>query len=209
MELLAQHEAGNTQLVAANMKTVEDRLDELNNRLDRRSREIEQERHCSIGDIHFVGSAWVLPHPDKNKPEIAPMVRDDEIERLAVDFVIAREEVQGRIVESVEAQNRGFDLISRLPHPDDPAQALDVRFIEVKGRAAIGEVGLTTNEFKTAARLREDYWLYVVFNCGTDEPALSIVRDPARMPWEALTRIEHYHVDAGTINQFLSGGENV
>lgn len=209
MELLAQYEAGETQLVAANLKTVEDRLDELNNRLDRRSKEIEQERHCSIGDIHFVGSSWVLPHPDKNKPDIASMVRDDDIERIAVDFVIEREQAQGRIVESVEAQNRGFDLISRLPHPDDPSQALDVRFIEVKGRAAIGEVGLTTNEFKTAARLREDYWLYVVFNCGADEPELRIVRDPARMPWEPLTRIEHYHVGAGTINQFLSGGENV
>jgi len=57
-------------------------------------------------------------------------------------------------------------------------------FIE---EAGVGEVGLTTNEYKTAARLKEDYWLYVVFSCGTDSPALQIVQDPAR-----LERIEHH-----------------
>jgi SNF2 family DNA or RNA helicase len=201
MDLLAQHQMGETQLVAANLKTVEDRLHELNNRLDRRKQEILNERHCSIGDIHFVGSTWVLPHPDKNKPDIAPMVRDDEIERRAVAFVTAHEESQGRVVETVESQNRGFDLVSRLPHPEDPMTAMDVRFIEVKGRSAVGEIALTTNEYKTAVRLKEDYWLYVVFGCGGDSPNLQVVRDPARLAWEPLTKIEHYHVGADAIQK--------
>jgi superfamily II DNA or RNA helicase len=201
MELLAQHEAGETQLVAANMKTVEDRLNELNNRLDRRRLEIEQERHCSIGDLHFVGSSWVLPHPAKNEPEIAAMVRDDEIERRAVAFVTAHEEAQGRVVETVESLNRGFDLISRLPHAADPVAAMDVRFIEVKGRATSGEIALTTNEYKTAVRLQEDYWLYVVFDCGSETPNLQIVNDPARLEWEPLTKIEHYHVGPDVIRR--------
>jgi superfamily II DNA or RNA helicase len=200
-ELLAQADAGDTQLVAANLKTVEDRLNELNNRLDRRRLEIQQERHCSIGDIRFVGSAWVMPHPDKNEPEIAPMVRDDEIERRAVAFVTAYEEAQGRVVETVESLNRGFDLISRLPHPEDPLTAMDVRFIEVKGRSTTGEIALTTNEYKTAVRLKEDYWLYVVFDCAVDEPNMEIVRDPAKLEWEPLTKIEHYHIGAKTIRE--------
>ena len=160
---------------------------------------IEQERTCSIGDIHFVGSSWVLPHPERESPGIAPMVRDDEIERRAIEFVIRHEESQGRIVESVETQNRGFDLVSRLPHPEDPQTAMDVRFIEVKGRTLTGEVALTTNEYKTAVRLKDDYWLYVVFDAGTDNPNLQIVRDPARLGWEPLTKVEHYHVGAQVI----------
>ena len=32
----------------------------------------------------------------------------------------------------------------------------------------MGEVALTTNEYKTAERLKKDYWLYVVYNCATD-----------------------------------------
>jgi len=31
-------------------------------------------------------------------------------------------------VESVEDENRGFDLISRKPHAEDPQTALEVRF---------------------------------------------------------------------------------
>ena len=36
-------------------------------------------------------------------------------------------------VESVESDNRSFDLISRKPHPNDPKTFTDVRFIEVNG----------------------------------------------------------------------------
>ena len=153
--------------IAANIKQVEDRLDELNGRLERRRTEMSQERHCTISDIRRVGVAWVLPHPERNSPKVAPFVRDDEIERIAVEAVIAHERARGWEVTSVEADNRGFDLISRRPHPEDPQTAIEVRFIEVKGRVAVGEVALTTNEYRTAQRLRKDYWLYVVFNCGS------------------------------------------
>ncbi len=121
------------------------------------------------------------------------MVRDDEVERIAVQAAIAHEEAQGRQVESVEAQNRGFDLISRRPHPEDPGTAIDVRFIEVKGRAGIGEVALTTNEYKTAERLRNDFWLYVVYNCGSS-PEVHAIRNPARLGWQPTVKVEHYHV---------------
>jgi hypothetical protein len=92
-------------------------------------------------------------------------------------------------------------VVSRLPHPEDPMTAMDVRFIEVKGRVTSGEIALTTNEYKTAVRLKEDYWLYVVFDCGGDSPNLQIVQDPGRLAWEPLTKIEHYHVGAETIRQ--------
>ena len=126
------------------------------------------------------------------------MVRDDEIERIAVEAVIAHEEARGWKVESVESENRGFDLISRKPHPEDPQTAIDVRFIEVKGRATIGEVGLTSNEYKTSERLKNDYWLYVVFNCSNN-PEVHTIQNPARLGWEPLVQIEHYHVGADKI----------
>lgn len=197
MELLDKQLRGDSsEPLEANLKTVEDKLDDLNKRLEQRTTEIEQERNCSIGDVTFVGSCWVLPHPERQTPKIAAMVSNADIERRAVDLVIAHEQAQGRVVESVENQNRGFDLISRLPHPEDPQTAMDVRFIEVKGRSATGEIALTTNEYRTAVRLKHDYWLYVVFDAGTDNPDLNIVRDPSRLGWEPLTRVERYHVGA-------------
>lgn len=126
------------------------------------------------------------------------MVRDEQVERIAVEAVLAYEESQGRQVERVETQNRGFDLISRRPHPEDPATAIDVRFIEVKGRAGVGEVALTSNEYRTAQRLKRDYWLYVVFNC-TSSPDIHIIRDPASLPWRPILQVEHYAVAAAAV----------
>jgi hypothetical protein len=193
-ELIEQQQSGDgTPLLSANIKQAEDRVDELNGRLERRQKELQQERNCTISDIQRLGCAWVLPHPERSKPEVASLVRDDEVERIAVHAVIAHEVARGWAVESVEKDNRGFDLISRRPHPEDAQTAIEVRFIEVKGRAGIGEVALTANEYKTAQRLKNDYWLYVVFNCAAS-PQIEAVQDPAQLDWEPIVKIEHYHV---------------
>jgi hypothetical protein len=197
-ELWQQQQGDDSPLLAANIKLTEDRLDELNSRLERRTAEIQQERHCTIGSIQHHGCAWVLPHPQRTEPTIAPMVRDDEIERIAVDAVTAALQEQGWQVESVERENRGFDLIARRPTPEEPETGMQVRFIEVKGRAAVGEVGLTSNEYKTAQRLGADYWLYVVYNCSTT-PDIHAIQDPSRLGWEPVQVVEHYRVGAREI----------
>jgi hypothetical protein len=186
-----------------NISLAESHLDELNNRLENRRAELRNEKQCTIGDIQHLGRAWVLPHPERNAPGIAFMVRDEEIERIAIEEAKKHETNRGWEVESVEADNRGFDLISRKPHPHDPKTFTDVRFIEVKGRAAIGEVALSFNEYKTAERLKQDYWLYVVFKCGS-KPELHSVQDPARLGWEPIVKIDHYHTSA----EAILGGES-
>ena len=180
------------------IKQAEDKLDELNNRLEKRREELLMESHFVIGDIEHIGKAWVLPHPERTKPKYAPMVRDEEIEKIAMQEAIKYEEGRGWIVEDVSAQSRGFDLISRKPHPHDEKTFTEVKFIEVKGRATIGEIALTTNEYKTAERLKKDYWLYVVFNCAAT-PEIHPIQDPARLGWEPLVKVEHWHVGAEKI----------
>ena len=134
------------------------------------------------------------------------MVRDDEIEKRAVQAVTEYEEARGWQVESVEDQNRGFDLISRKPHSEDPKTFVEVRFIEVKGRASIGEIAMTTNEYKTAERLKKDYWLYAVFNCAST-PEIHTVQDPIRLGWKPLVKVEHYHVGADEVMRKENGGQ--
>jgi superfamily II DNA or RNA helicase len=198
-ELVGRREAGiNVPGLEGNIKLAEDHLDELNNRLEVRRAEQAMERQVAIGEIAHVGRAWVLPHPGRTSAKLAPMVRDEEVERIAVAEAIRHEQARGWVVESVEQENRGFDLISRKPHPHDEKTFTDVRFIEVKGRSAVGEIALTANEYKTAERLRGDYWLYAVFNCGTT-PELHAVRDPARLGWRAVVQVAHYHVEPGAI----------
>ena len=200
-ELFTLKEAGSTDAgLDGRLKIAEDRIDELNNRLEHRRSELQMERQCSIGNIQHLGTAWVLPHPDRKKPEVANMVADPEIEKIAVQAVMAHEEARGWKVQSVENENRGFDLISRKPHPEDPQTAMEVRFIEVKGRARVAEIALTTNEYKTADRLKKDYWLYVVFNCAS-EPEIHVVQEPARLGWKPIVKVEHYQVSADVILQ--------
>lgn len=178
----------------------ETHLDELNNRLDSRRRELDQERHCTIGDISHLGRAMVLPHPERQTPQIAPMVRDDEVERRAVQIATEHEEARGFLVETVESENRGFDLISRRPHPEDPKTFVEVRFIEVKGRASVGEIFLSANEYRAAERLKGDYWLYAVFNCGS-KPELHTIQDPAKLDWQPVTKVEQYKVKPSAVKE--------
>jgi hypothetical protein len=65
----------------------------------------------------------------------------------------------------------GFDLLSMRPAGEE-------RAIEVKGRAAIGDIELTKNEWAKACNLRERYWLYVVYECASPHPRLLRVQDP-------------------------------
>jgi hypothetical protein len=90
------------------------------------------------------------------------------------------------------------------PTPEDSKTAIEVRFIEVKGRAAVGEVALTTNEYKTAEQLKQDYWLYVVFNCAS-VPEVYPIQYPTRLGWEPLVKIEHYRIAAAPL---LTAGEH-
>ena len=198
-EFLNRQVAGQTvQGLDGIIAQAEQHLDELNNRLETRKRELELERHCTIADITHLGRAWVLPHPERASPQLAPMVRDDEVERIAVQEAIRHEQARGWVVESVESENRGFDLISRRPHPEDAKTFVEVRFIEVKGRAGVGVVALSSNEYQTAVRLKADYWLYVAFNCaGT--PQLHTIRNPAQLGWQAVMAVEHYQLNSQSL----------
>ena len=43
-------------------------------------------------------------------------------------------------------------------------------------------------------RLRNDYWLYVVFYCATQNPSLNLFHDPATLDWQPIVRVEHYRL---------------
>jgi superfamily II DNA or RNA helicase len=182
-ELLQRQQRGED--VALALSEAERRLDELNARLERRRQEIERERQLTIADLTHIGSALVLPHPERQN--FAPMVRDEEVERLAMEEAMRYERERGWIPHDVSAEDRGFDILSRNP------ERASVRFIEVKGRAGVGPVVLTPNEYKTAERLRNDYWLYVVFDCATT-PRLLPIPDPVRLSWQPVVQIEYYQI---------------
>ncbi|HEX6730199.1 MAG TPA: DEAD/DEAH box helicase family protein [Pyrinomonadaceae bacterium] len=141
-----------------------------------------------------VGYTITRPGEDEAQADL----RFAAIERIAVQAAIAFEEARGCKVESVESDTRGFDLISRRMVSDTSRERGETRFIEVKGRAAVGEIALTANEYKTAQRLGDDYWLYVAFNCAS-QPQVTLIQNPARFDWEPLSKIDCYRIGAETL----------
>ncbi|MBI2843166.1 MAG: DUF3883 domain-containing protein [Armatimonadetes bacterium] len=129
------------------------------------------------GEVTFLAHALVVPTPVSKEIERY----DAEIERIAVNVVRAHEEALGaRVVDVSTAELAvaaglneypGFDLLSYRP---DGSKLC----IEVKGRARVGEIELSENEWAKACNHRDDYWLYVVYDCATAYPRLLRVQDP-------------------------------
>jgi hypothetical protein len=59
-------------------------------------------------------------------------------------------------------------------------------------------VDVSENEWAKACNLREQYWLYVVFDCASPRPRLQRIKDP----WGVLTaRIRGFTLDQEMISR--------
>jgi hypothetical protein len=127
--------------------------------------------------VEIIATALVQPSSDIEDVK----ARDFEVERIAMSIAIAHESAQGSHVRDVSTPDKarvagltdypGFDVLSKRHSGDE-------RAIEVKGRVGTGDVELTENEWAKAINLRERYWLYAVFDCGSPSPRLLCVQDP-------------------------------
>lgn len=126
--------------------------------------------------VSFLAHALVVPSSDPTEREQF----DAKTDQIAMALAWALEESCGALVQDVHtpelarraglSDNPGFDLLSVRPAAK--------RCIEVKGRAAGGDVEITANEWAKACNLRNDYWLYAVYDCASPSPRLVKVQDP-------------------------------
>ena len=142
-----------------------------------RLEETRRGRAVVRGDVTVIGSALLLPLPatstrDRAGTDKPGALSNEEIEQIAVRIARSYETNRGATVRSVEDEQAGFDLLSTLD--------LERRCIEVKGRAGVALVELTWSEFAKSQELGDDYWLYVVLDCGKNEPRLYRVHNPAK-----------------------------
>jgi hypothetical protein len=168
-ELRAREEAGKTgdKLNSANARK---RADDLGERLKKRRSELALERQISARPPNVLGGALVIPagwFAQKGGAALhetppAYGAADKEVERLAMEAVMACERTQGFEPRDVSKENRGYDVESR--YPAKHAKAGQLRFIEVKGRVAGADtVTVTKNEILTALNKPEDFILALVF----------------------------------------------
>ncbi len=161
-----------------NWQKARERADELYARLERRTRELEQERQLSPLPPIVVGGVLVIPagliakltgqtqiaSPSPSSMERGPGGEAQEtarIERLAMEAVMQAECQLAYIPRDVSALKCGYDIESSMPGTGK------LRFIEVKGRVKDStSVIVTKNEVLTALNKPDDFYLAIVLVDG-------------------------------------------
>ncbi len=163
-------------------------------RRERRRKELEQQRSLTLQAVERIASVLVLPHPEREAPDIRRIRPNLETEAAAMRVVMEYENSQGRQVYDVHEKNLGYDVTSL------DINSGELRLIEVKGLGDVtGAILLTPNERRVAEDRRDCYWLYVVTGCSTKPMLQEPVKDPARFPWHEVTKVAHYWLDVNAM----------
>jgi superfamily II DNA or RNA helicase len=173
----------------------ESRHAELLARRERRRTELAQQRSLTLQGVERIASVLVLPHPEREAPDVRNMRPNPETEMTAMQVVMEYERSMERKVYDVHEKNLGYDITSL------DLDSGEIRLIEIKGlSASTGTILLTPNERRVAEDRRDCYWLYIVTNCATLPTLQEPIKDPARFPWHEVTKVQHYwlEVDAMT-----------
>lgn len=164
-ELRLQEQAGKVN-ARINSARARQRANELQARLEKRMRELEQEKNLAPLPPEVLGYALVVPNGllrrlrgEGAAGEPGLFAREtEEVERLAMEAVMEAERALGYEPRDVSRERCGYDIESRIP-----AQPGRLRFIEVKGRVAGARtVTVTKNEILTALNKPDDYILALV-----------------------------------------------
>jgi len=178
------------------MARAENRHGELMARRDRRRQELERQRSLSLQAVERIASVMVLPHPEREAPDIRRMKPNLETEATAMRVVMEWEKAQGRQVYDVHEENLGYDVTSL------DLNSGELRLIEIKGLAAqTGTILLTPNEKRVAEDRRDCYWLYIVTNCSGEPRLQEPIKDPVQFNWHEVTKVAHYYMSVDAMTQ--------
>jgi superfamily II DNA or RNA helicase/transcriptional regulator with XRE-family HTH domain len=163
----------------AELARIKEQQRALGDRRDEAQAVLQREPELVVpGEVTFLAHALVVPSSDPEEMARHDAAVEEVAMRVAREYEVM---VHGSTVHDVStaplARKRGlpeypgFDLQAIRPGGESLA-------IEVKGRATIGPVELTANEWAKACNLRDQYWLYVVFECASPYPRLLRIQDP-------------------------------
>lgn len=164
--LREEERAGKEQRInASNAEATAQRLVE---RLHKRQEELARERQITALPPVMKGAALIIPKGllvARSQPTRTPVpagFAEDatsraEVERLAMEAVMAAERALGHVPRDVSAEKKGWDIESR------DVKAGHLRFLEVKGRHVDGDViMLTKNELLASLNSPEAFVLAIV-----------------------------------------------
>ncbi len=178
----------------------ETRHAELMTRRHRRRQEVQRQSSLSLQAIQRITSVLVLPHPDRDSPDIRNLRQNLQTEAIAMQVVLEHEKALGHHVDDVHEKNLGYDITSL------DGSSGELRLIEVKGLGAgSGSVMLTPNEHRVAQDRPDCFWLYVVTNCDSTPSLFPPIKDPAHLPWSEVLKVQHYAITLQDLRRRAAG----
>jgi hypothetical protein len=135
-----------------------------------------------IGYVRFVKKP-ITP------PEKVPEEVKRKVEEEAIKIVMETEERENRKPQRVPITEH-YDVKSVNPLTGE------VRLIEVKGHKGHEVYGeLTDKEAELAEKEQNKYWLYIVYDIGSDKPKLLRFQNPLKtMNWKIFERVERRYL---------------
>ena len=161
--------------------------DELAARLEQRNLELDRELQLSSRPPDIVGGAIVVPQglldrlsgTQQSRSQL-PALRDvAEVDRRAVDAVLATERSLGRKPKEMPHNNEGYDIESRDPDTGD------LYFIEVKGRIEGADTVTVSRSQIIHSQNSPDRFILAVVEVPEDRTVQPTVRY-VRRPFEDL-----------------------
>jgi superfamily II DNA or RNA helicase len=178
------------------LSQAESRHAELLSRREKRRLELDRQRALTLQAVERITSVLILPHPERKSPEVRRLQPDSEVEAIAMQVAMEYEREKGRQVHDVHEKNFGYDLTSL------DLNSGELRLIEVKGIGeSTGNVLLTPNEKRVAEDRRDCYWLYVVTDCKSNPKLQNPIKDPARLDWHEVKKVDHYYLSIDAVTQ--------
>ena len=166
--------------------------------MQKRLAELEQEKHISALPPVIVGGAVVIPRGllDRLMGRPATFCTDAaarrRIELAAMKTVMDIERSLGFAPVDVSAQNKGYDIESKIPAELRDADGTMLRFIEVKGRAKDAIcVTVTRKEILTALNEPEQFILAIVEVDGNTTHTVYLKNPFHKQPDFAATSVNY------------------
>lgn len=159
--------------------------EELKAKRQERIEEIQKMLQLAPKAPEVLGCAYVVPLTKMEYEQHFGMSRDDDVEQIGMKVAMEYERTQCRKPEDVSKQNLGYDIRSIAPDGTK-------RYIEVKGRADVGDVMLSDNEMNRLTQLGPRAWLYIVTDCKKEKPQLHSIQNPARISFTKLYKGVQY-----------------
>jgi superfamily II DNA or RNA helicase len=179
------------------------RLEEVERRRREKLHGFEQLGIVKPGPVMYLGAALVGPPLAVDEETAAAMHNDPEVERAAMDWALGEERREGWEPKDVSSAQDGSGFDIRSVRRDGYGRVVDVRRIEVKGRAAArGDVSLCRTEWIAARRHGDGYWLYVLYGAKSATTRGIKIRNPYAALGDQVrevTQVTAFHVPGKAI----------